>query len=405
MISGLRRPSNESGSEYKMMFKAMLLNSIRLFVKIYQEFKNRKIKHIKEFADRINKNLNSEEKKMSGLSLSLDMRFRLHVLRTLRPLMEENYYHNMRQLDHYSKQEDVNQEKYNDLLYTFKQQREHFMICMTPKKTILERLQDPVGRAAYFDRYLSILSCFFKDYNYEWEHAEYFCKNLLINLLPYMGSRNRKTLFSMMNRFISPKIKDSLDFFFDRKFIKNKTLSIFLIEDLIKAFVIFELHRRGLDHVAILPARTIEMSKTRAQRCKTFLKGSKELFRVDQLVEVPIFFTETCKVFSQMLLQIFAQMGTSSKKELLFFMEDVFCSNSKHYVLESSHLSEFLPAFSPDFLDSNLFFSFHGDYSQILARIKHREQTLSSRDLLFSPNFIHFASAFAQNGESFINPF
>jgi hypothetical protein len=93
-------------------------------------------------------------------------------------------------------------------------------------------------------------------------------------------------------------------------------------------------------------------------------------------------------------------MESAQQKEFLFYIEDIFCSTSKHYVLDMSHLVEFLPAVHPDFLHSSLFFNFHGDYSSILARVKLMEQGNEQNQLILSPNFPQLAKAFSKAGSS-----
>jgi hypothetical protein len=286
-------------------------------------------------------------------------------------------------------------------------------LSLTPKKTILDRLPHQKKKQEYFSEYLDLLENFLREEKFEWERAEYFCKNLLINLIQFLDNNNRNKLFSLMRKLIPGGTRDTLDFFFDRKFIKNKSLSIFIIEDLIRAFVIFELENNNLDALSLIQDSSSLSPFLYDQNLigpkKTCIKCSSKYFSVElrqknsgleKLAEIPYFFNETCQLFCQILLCQFKNMTIPDQKQFLFYIEDIFCSTSKHYVLDMSHLVEFLPAIHSDFLNSSLFFNFHGDYSQILARIKLLEQTTDSRKLLLSSNFPQIAKAFGKAGSN-----
>lgn len=398
-----------SSFEYLIVVKSMLLNLVRLFTRVYQLHSFKKMEQFKTFLDRIIGSLNMDDKKYSALSFSLDMNFRLQILRTLRPILEEFYYQTIRKI----KSKIDNQRKHKEYILYFKQLREKQMFSLTPKKTILDRLPDEGRKQEYFAEYLDLLDTFLRDEKYEWERAEYFLKNLLVNLVQFLDASNRARLFRIMRGLIRGGTRDTLDFFFDRKFIKNKSLSIFIIEDLIRAFVIFEVENNRLDCLSLLQdARTLSPflygqhvigPKFSVLTCPSqffSVETRHSHFGLERLVEIPYFFGETCDLFSQILLGRFRKMGPARQKEFLFYIEDIFCSTSKHYVLDMSHLVEFLPAMHPEFLHSSLFFNFHGDYSAILARIKLMEQTLESPKLLLSPNFPQMARAFDKAGSS-----
>ena len=402
-------PEKGSHFEYIIIVKSMLLNLVRLFINIYQHYLIKYREQYKTFLDRIISSVNSDDKKYSSLSFSLDMNFRLQILKTLKPILEEYHYQTVRRI----KNKADDERKYKEYIHCIKTLREKQMLSLTPKKTILDRLPKNSKKQEYFKEYLDLLENFLKDEKYEWERAEYFCKNLLINLVQFLDKNNRKKLFALMKKLIPGGTRDALDFFFDRKFIKNKSLSIFIIEDLIRAFVVFEVENNRLESLSLIQKFSSLSPFLYNQNLigpqNTRLNFSSEYFSaelpnkapgLEKLTEIPYFFGETCKLFSQILHCQFKNMNLAQQKEFLFYIEDIFCSTSKHYVLDMSHLVEFLPAIHPDFLHSSLFFNFHGDYSQVLARIKLMEQTCHPNHLLLSSNFAQIAKAVGKAGSN-----
>jgi hypothetical protein len=262
------------------------------------------------------------------------------------------------------------------------------------------------------EEYLHLLHFYFKDNSFEWEHAEYFCKNLLINLVHFLNDSNKKKLFKIFSFLIKNGTKDALDFFFDRKIIKDKNISIFSIEDLIKAFVLYELNTNSLQTLSIVTTQpdtlvfhsdnnsvfvnSSNSDQNSEKHYKTEMDWKKT--QLEKLIESSFFFTDTCKLFSQILYQKFSQFSDKKRKEFLFYIQDIFSSTSKHYVYAMSHIIEFLSIYDLDFLNSCLFFNFSEESSQILARIKLLEQT-TEVPILHQSNYHLFAETFDLNGK------